>query len=223
MNAHLTTTHADAEWDECDVLNRLRRGDEAAFELLVRRYSGRMLAVARRLVHDEEEARDAVQDALLSAFRSMHRFQGGSQLSTWLHRIVVNSALMRLRSRRRHPECSIEELLPAFGPDGHRALRPEEEAGADVQVEREQLLGLVRQCVHELPDGYREVYLLRDVDELSTEEAASALGITPNAVKIRLHRARQALMTLVRRRLAARTPNSRCPTPKATSLVRSAR
>ena len=222
MNAHLTTTHADAEWDERDVLNRLRCGDEAAFELLVRRYTGRMLAVARRLVHDEEEARDAVQDALLSAFRSMHRFQGGSQLSTWLHRIVVNSALMRLRSRKRHPECSIEELLPVFGPDGHRALRPEEEVGADVQVEREQLVTLVRECVGHLPDGYREVYLLRDIDELSTEETAAALGITPNAVKIRLHRARQALMTLVRQRLA-QTPNSQRPTPKATSLVRSAR
>jgi RNA polymerase sigma-70 factor (ECF subfamily) len=222
MNAHLTTTHADADWDERDVVNRLRGGEEAAFELLVRRYSGRMLAVARRLVRDEEEARDAVQDALLSAFRSMHRFEGGSQLSTWLHRIVVNSALMRLRSRRRHPECSIEELLPVFGPDGHRALRPEEDAGADEQLEREQLLKLVRECVGQLPDGYREVYLLRDVEELSTEDTATALGITSNAVKIRLHRARQALMTLVRRRLSP-TPNSQRPTPKATLPVRCAR
>jgi RNA polymerase sigma-70 factor (ECF subfamily) len=135
----------------------------------------------------------------------MHRFEGGSQLGTWLHRIVVNSALMRLRSRRRHPECSIEELLPAFGPDGHRAFRPEEEIRADEQVERDQLLSLVRECVGPLPDGYREVYVLRDVDELSTEETATALGITPNAVKIRLHRARQALMTLVRKRMNAQT------------------
>lgn len=200
---YLPATDADATWDERAILERLRRRDELAFELLVRRYSGRMLAVARRLVRDEEEARDAVQDALLSAFRSMPRFEGGSQLGTWLHRIVVNSALMRLRSRRRHPESSIEDLLPVFGPDGHRAFRADEQPGADEQVEREQLRVMVRHSVDQLPDGYREVYLLRDVDELSTEETAAALGITPNAVKIRLHRARQALMTLVRQRCGA--------------------
>ena len=195
-------THSES-WDEAAVVDRLRRGDAEAFELLVRRYGGRLLAVARRIVRDEEDARDAVQDALLSAFRSMHRFEGSSQLGTWLHRIVVNCTLMRMRSRKRRPECSIEELLPAFDPDGHRALRPEEEAGADTQLEREQLRVLVRRSVDDLPAGYREVYLLRDVEELSTEEAAEALGVTPNAVKIRLHRARQALMTLVRRRLIA--------------------
>jgi RNA polymerase sigma-70 factor (ECF subfamily) len=200
MNAHETA--AVESWDELTVVARLRSGDEAAFELLVRRYSGRMLAVARRLVRDEEEARDAVQDAFLSAFRSINRFEGGSQLGTWLHRIAVNSALMRLRGRRRRPECSIDDLLPAFAPDGHRALRPEETVGADVQLEREQLRALLRECVAQLPDGYREVYLLRDIEELSTEEAAAMLGVTTNAVKIRLHRARQALMTLVRARLA---------------------
>jgi RNA polymerase sigma-70 factor (ECF subfamily) len=203
MTAQSPVTPADL-WNEADVLARLRAGEEDAFDLLVKRYGGRMLAVARRLVRDEEEARDAVQDAFLSAFRSMHRFEGGSQLGTWLHRIVVNSALMRLRRRKRRPECSIEELLPVFGPDGHRALRPEDETSAHEQLERDQLRLLVRQSVEELPDGYREVYLLRDIEELSTEEAAVALGLTPNAVKIRLHRARQALLTLVRRRLHAR-------------------
>ena len=201
MKTYPTATHADT-WDEAAIVVRLRQGDDAAFELMVRRYTGRMLAVAHRLVRDEEEARDAVQDALLSAFRSMHRFEGGSQLGTWLHRIVVNSALMRLRSRRRRPECSIEDLLPVFGPDGHRVMSPDEGANAHEQLEREQLLMLVRQSVNELPEGYREVYLLRDVEELSTEEAAAVMNITPNAVKIRLHRARQALMTLVRHRIA---------------------
>ena len=201
MTPHLTVTLEEPTWDEPSMIRRLCAGDEEAFELLVRRYSGRMLAVARRLARDEEDARDAVQDALLSAFRSIHRFEGGSQLGTWLHRIVINAALMRMRRRRRHPECSIEELLPVFGPDGHRAFTQDEESAADVQLERNQLVALVRASVDQLPDGYREVYLLRDVDELSTEETATALGITPNAVKIRLHRARQALMTLVRKQV----------------------
>jgi RNA polymerase sigma-70 factor (ECF subfamily) len=201
MNAHFPAPDLDVIWDEQAILDRLRRGDELAFELVVRRYGGRMLSVARRLLRDEEEARDAVQDALLSAFRSVHRFEGGAQIGTWLHRIVVNAALMRMRSRRRRPETPIEELLPVFGPDGHRAFRADERPGADEQLEREQLRSRVRECVERLPEGYREVYLLRDIDELSTEETAAALGITPNAVKIRLHRARQALTMLVRKRM----------------------
>jgi len=202
MNAYENAATVES-WDERTIVARLRSGDEAAFELLVRRYSGRMLAVARRLVRDEEDARDSVQDAFLSAFRSIHRFEGGSQLGTWLHRIAVNSALMRLRGRRRRPECPIDELLPVFGADGHRAFRPEETIGVDVQLERDQLRAVLRECVEQLPEGYREVYLLRDIEELSTEEAAAMLRVTPNAVKIRLHRARQALMTLVRARLVS--------------------
>lgn len=105
--------------DEAALLAALRAGDEHAFELLVRAFGGRLLAVARRLVRDEEDARDVVQTAYLNAFRSLPDFAGGSQLATWLHRIVVNVALMKLRTRRRKPEQSIEALLPAFLDDGH--------------------------------------------------------------------------------------------------------
>src|SRR5262245_22667814 len=88
---------------EAERLSALRAGDPAAFEELVRAEGGRLLMVARRLVGNEEDARDALQDAFLSAFRSIDRFQGGSRISTWLHRIVVNAALIRLRTRRRRP------------------------------------------------------------------------------------------------------------------------
>jgi RNA polymerase sigma-70 factor (ECF subfamily) len=191
--------------DESALVDRLRAGDPAAFEIIVQRHGGRLLAVARRLLRDEEDARDAVQDALVSAFRGIRRFEGSAQLGTWLHRIVVNAALMRLRTRRRRPEVPIDDLLPQFGADGHHVLAPALTRFPDDQAERNELLHLVRGAVEQLPDGYREVYLLRDVDELSTEETAAALGITPNAVKIRLHRARQALVTLVRSQLT--TPN----------------
>lgn len=194
---------ADVCLAELALLDRLRAGDGDAFEVVVQRYGGRMLAVARRLLRDEEDARDAVQDAFVSAFRGLGRFEGGAQLGTWLHRIVVNAALMRLRRRRRRPEMPIEDLLPRFDAEGHQAPRPERALFPDEQTERHELLRLLRATVEQLPDGYREVYLLRDVDELSTEETAAALGITPNAVKIRLHRARQALITLVRSRLGA--------------------
>src|SRR5918911_2509645 len=105
--------------DEQALLIALRAGEEWAFESVVRLFGGRLLAVARRITRNEEDARDAVQSAYLSAFKSLARFEGECQLATWLHRIVVNMALMRLRSRRRKPEESIDALLPSFKEDGH--------------------------------------------------------------------------------------------------------
>ena len=188
-------------WDESGILEGLRQGDNDAFEQVFRRYGARMVATAKRLLGNEEDARDAVQEAMLSAFKAVRRFQGESQIGTWLHRIVVNAALMRLRTRKRKPEASIEDLLPTYQSDGHR-LMVQNDLFPDEALERAQLLTLLRECAAELPEGYRQVYMLRDVEELSSEEVALAMGLTPNAVKIRLHRARQALMTLVRARYA---------------------
>src|ERR1043166_4980998 len=105
--------------DDEVLLAGLRAGDEQAFETLVRIYGGRMLAVARRFFRHDEDAQDVVQSAYLNAFRSVGQFEGQCLIGTWLHRIVVNTALMKLRSRRRKPETSIDELLPTFLEDGH--------------------------------------------------------------------------------------------------------
>jgi RNA polymerase sigma-70 factor (ECF subfamily) len=189
--------------DEAALLARLRRGDEAAFELLIRTFGGRLLAVARRFVRNDDDARDVVQTAYLSAFRALDGFEGGCQLSTWLHRIVVNAALMKLRSRRRKPEESIDHLLPAFQDDGHHVEQFSDCApGADQLIEREEERRMVRACIDRLPDQYRTVLLLRDIEERPTQEVADMLATTPVAVKVRLHRARQALSTLVRREYA---------------------
>jgi RNA polymerase sigma-70 factor (ECF subfamily) len=179
------------------LVERLRRGDGPAFEDLLRRHTGRLLAVARRLLGNEEDARDVVQDAFLSAFRSIDRFDGQAALGTWLHRIAVNAALTKLRSRRRHPERPIEDLLPTFLDDGHQArpLRDWPDPGAALQ--REEARAAVRRHIDELPADYRTVLVLRDLEELDTEETARLLGLTPGAVKTRLHRARQALRTLL--------------------------
>ena len=184
---------------ELDLVSRLKSGEEEAFERLVREQGGRLLAVARRFLRDEEEARDAVQECFLSAYRSIDRFDQGSRLSTWLHRIVINACLMRLRSRRRKPEEPIEELLPRFQADGHQVNHPtpEWEGSADTLLARSETRAIVREAIDRLPDSYRAVLLLRDIEELSTEEAARLLDITANAVKIRLHRARQALRALL--------------------------
>lgn len=184
--------------DDPSLLARLRAGDEAAYAALVRANGPRLLAVARRILGNDEDARDAVQDAFLAAFRHLGRFEGHARLSTWLHRIAVNASLMKLRTRRRKPEQQLEPLLPAFLDDGHHTERfASWQEPADVAVERAEIRNLVRTQIDRLPDNYRIVLLLRDIEGLSTEEAATALGTTPNAVKIRLHRARQALRALL--------------------------
>jgi len=184
--------------DEARLLTALRAGDDLAFERLVRDHRGRMLAVAQRFMRNSEDARDVVQEAFIAAFRSLNSFEGSARLSTWLHRIVINAALMKLRSRRRVPEDSIEDLLPKFLEDGHQ-VHPSREwrRSSEEMMQDEQTRGLVRSCIERLPEAYRTVLILRDLEELDTQEAATLLGITENAVKIRLHRARQALRGLL--------------------------
>jgi len=180
------------------LLAALREGDGRAYERLVTGHGGRMLAVARRMLRNDEEARDAVQEAFLSAFRGLPRFAGQSRLTTWLHRITVNAALMKLRSRRARPEESIEPLLPNFLEDGH-ATRSYVEwpESAEQLLQRAEVRRLVRTAIDRLPPTYRTVLLLRDIEELDTGEVAELLSVSENAVKIRLHRARQALRELL--------------------------
>jgi len=182
--------------DEADLVAALQAGDDDAFEQLVRRYGGRMLAVAQRLVGRGDEARDVVQEAFLSAFRAIDRFEGTALLSTWLHRITVNAALMRLRSRGRRPEESLDELLPHFETDGH-VIRPGGPWQPLATLERAELRTLVRERIEELPESYRTVLLLRDIEELETGEVADLLGVNTGTVKTRLHRARLALRSLL--------------------------
>jgi RNA polymerase sigma-70 factor (ECF subfamily) len=184
--------------DDGRLLEGVRAGDERACEALVRRHGGRMLAVARRFLRTEEDSADAVQDAFLSAFRSLDGFEGNSALGTWLHRIVVNVCLMRLRARSRSRELRIDDLLPTFDESGHHShpVRTWEDQGL-ARLTRDETCAQIRACIDELPEPYREVLLLRDIEELDTEQTARHLGINPGAVKTRLHRARQALRTLL--------------------------
>jgi RNA polymerase sigma-70 factor (ECF subfamily) len=154
--------------------------------------------VARRFLVNEHDAQDALQDALLSAFRAISTFEGESRLATWLHRITVNACLMKLRSQKRSGERPIEELLPTYVSDGHRVDAPGRwSVTIDTAIQSHETCEMVRSCIDRLPESYRTVLLLRDIDERSTEETASLLGIETGAVKTRLHRARQALRTLL--------------------------
>lgn len=186
----------DAGSSERALVARLQAGDASAFEQLVRQQTPVLLRVARRFMKSEDDARDAVQDAFVAAFKSIRNFGANAQLSTWLHRIVINACLMRLRTQRRRREEDLEDYLPRFRDDGHQVTPSQQwNETAETILERTELVGIVRAEIDQLPDTYREVLLLRDIEELSTEETAAMLGITGNAVKIRLHRARQALRT----------------------------
>lgn len=185
--------------NESELLARLRAGDNEAYEELVRENIARMLAVARRITRNEDDAQEAVQDAFLSAFRKISEFDGRSALSTWMHRIVVNACLMKLRSKRRRPERSIEDMLPAFREDGHFARSPRDNV-ADVRergLEELEARELVERALDRLPEAHRTVIILRDIEELDTAEAAEMLGVTVDALKQRLHRARLALSRVI--------------------------
>jgi RNA polymerase sigma-70 factor (ECF subfamily) len=189
-----------AQADEAAYAAELRAGVAAAFERLVRENGGRMLAVARRMLRSEADAQDAVQEAFLSAFKALPRFAGDSKPSTWLHRILVNVCLMRIRRATRRPERSIESLLPTFKDDGHFTSRPTAWSGRDAAGEEES--AMIREAIAELPESYREVVVLRDIVGVDTAEAARHLGTSENNVKTRLHRARLALKAIVEERMS---------------------
>ena len=185
--------------DTTALLHRLQAGDAAAFEQLVRENGGRMLATARRFFQNEHDAADAVQDAFISAFKAIKTFKGESQLGTWLHRIVVNCCLMRRRSNDRRTTVAIESLLPQFDASGHHIHpvnsihnSPYEALASDETRQQ------VRQCIERLPAPYREVIVMRDIEDFDTETTAQMLAVSTAVVKTRLHRARQALCTLLK-------------------------
>jgi RNA polymerase sigma-70 factor, ECF subfamily len=179
------------------LTDRIRAGDGRALDALVRQYDQQMHAVARRLLRHGEDSADAVQDALLAAYRSIASFKGDSRLWTWLYRVLVNACLTIRRSQRRRL-VSLHDVPRHIRDDG-RALS----AGlgctesAYSQVERREMRARVRGCIDRLPKHYREVLLLRDIEELDTEQTAQRLGTSRSTVKTRLHRARQALRLLL--------------------------
>lgn len=199
------------------LVAQLRAGDPAAYETLLRDYGPRLLSTARRLMGgSDHDAADVLQDALLSCFRHVENFAGNSSIYTWLHRIVVTSALMKLRTRRRRNEAAIEPLLPTFTEDGHRVGARTESAwaeSADELAHRREMCDIVRACIDKLPENYRIVLTLRDIEELDTAEAASVLGLNEGVVKTRLHRARQALRTLLVPYVEGRQSLAEPPTP----------
>lgn len=187
--------HKDAQ-----LIRKGLEGDAQALETLFTEHKRPLYQTALRVLGNPEDAEDAVQDGLLSAYRNLPRFEGRSQFSTWLTRIVINAALMRRRSRSARPAISLDEPtreheLPAVERFADHGLTPEQE------YQRHELHEMIRQNLGELSPLLRTAFVLREVHGFSTGEAAEKLGVTENTLKARLWRARQQMADRLKRRM----------------------
>jgi RNA polymerase sigma-70 factor (ECF subfamily) len=184
--------------DDSDLLVRLAHGDPEAIELLMTLYADRVYRLAYGVTRNEADAQEIVQDVFLTVFRKHASFEGRAALGSWIYRITMNAALNKRRGKRLELETSLDAELPTYRSDGHRqgeraylvadwSRSPEAEALSD---ETRTVLG---RAIEALPDHYRAVLILRDVEGLSNEEVAAAVGDTIGSVKSRLHRARMVL------------------------------
>ena len=171
---------------------RAAAGDDSAFETIVRRYQARIYRLACRLTSDTD-APDVLQETFLQVYRHLPSFRGESQFGTWLYRIASNAALMHRRARMRRATASLETFLPRFDNHGLHAATPAElqvAARADELLDRQLLAQKAREAIARLPDLYREAFVLRDLEEMSTADVARMLGVEPATVRQRVHRAR---------------------------------
>jgi RNA polymerase sigma-70 factor (ECF subfamily) len=192
--------------EEQTLVDRLRSGDTAALEPLMEQYAARVFRLAYGVTRNEADAEEVVQDVFMTVVRKIHAFEGRSALGSWIYRVAVNAALIKRRGKRSTVEVSLEEHLPTFLPDGHRAGDHAFVVADWSQTPEQELLSretgaILRRAIEELPDHYRAVLVMRDVEGLSNEEAAEALGESVSSVKSRLHRARMVLRERVTRSL----------------------
>jgi RNA polymerase sigma-70 factor (ECF subfamily) len=193
---------------EAELIARLRRRDTDALEILMRRHAGRVYRVAVGITRSDADAEEVVQDVFLSLFEKIAAFEERSALGTWLYRVTTNTALLRRRGKRLEVEVSLEDQLPTFKDDGHRAgerslLLADWSDSAEDGLLSGETHAMVRRAVDLLPPHYRAVVVLRDIEELSNEEVAEILGEPVSSIKSRLHRARMALRERLTHLMAA--------------------
>ena len=190
--ASIQSTATEEVHPDVALVARVREGDMQAFEQLVRQYDRQVFRIAQHITQNREDAEDIVQDSFLKAYEKIDQFQGNSKFSTWLIRIAVNESLMRLRKRKTARTVSMDE-------DVHTEEGSIPRDFADWSPNPEQIYGqselaeILRKTIQGLPEGFRSVFVLRDVESLSTEETAEMLGLSVPAVKSRLLRARLQL------------------------------
>src|SRR6266852_106387 len=181
------------EINEAGLIARILAGEKELFHELIRPFERMVYLTLFAIVKNEAEAEDGAQDTVISAFRHLASFRGEAKFSTWLTTIAINEGRKRLRKAKGAAEESIEEEMEAHEGDYSPAPLTDWREIPLEALERKELREALRVAVAELPDIYRQVFTLRDLEELNVEETAQALGINPGAVKVRLHRARMML------------------------------
>lgn len=177
-------------WTDFEIVQRVRAGENALYEIIMRRYNQRLYRAARAILRDDAEAEDVMQDAYVRAYQHLGQFTGPAPFSTWLTRIAINEALSRLRSRKRNQQFGdLEGDEEGSMNIAETSLDPEQRASIA------ELGHFLEEAVLELPEQYRTVIMLRDIEELSTSETASVLDISEENVKVRLHRGRAMART----------------------------
>lgn len=205
-----------SEHSDEDIVRLVLSGQTALFELLMRRYNERLYRAARAITRDEREAEDVMQQAYVNAYANLRQFKGTAMFSTWLTRIAVNEALARVRRRGRYEpfeenESDVEDVVSV-----HSAPGPEQQAFAG------ELRDLLEWAIDALPGGAREVFMLRDVEGLTTADTAAALGVSEDVVKTRLSRARMSLRRSLLERAGARASDAfRFERPRCDRIVAS--
>jgi len=192
-------TATPAAVDDADLVARVLGGDKGAYEVLIRRHNQRLFRAARAIVRDDDEAEDVVQHVWVAAYQKLAGFRGDAALTTWLTRIVVNEALGRRRRRQRGEHLA---LIDGEAQTAALGRSPEEEA-ADGELGR-----LLEAHIDRLADIYREVLVLRDVEEMTTAETASCLGVSEETVRVRLHRARREMQTSLSEAVGVSLPHA---------------
>jgi len=175
------------------LVERIGTGDHAAFESLMRKYNGKLFRIARAILKDDRDAEDTLQDAYLEAYRHLDEFRGGSELGTWLTRIVINQALMRLRKEKRRSSIVPfrSATTDAEGPEAQVPDdRLESPSAAAIRAETRRIL---ERRIDELPSSFRTVFVMREVEDMGLDEIAQCLAISPATVRTRLFRARALL------------------------------
>ncbi|MCB0352186.1 MAG: sigma-70 family RNA polymerase sigma factor [Bdellovibrionales bacterium] len=180
------------------LIKKIQKGDDLAFMELVEKYETKVFHLAMRFTRNHEDAEEVLQDVFSTIHRKLHLFEGKSAFSSWLYRIVVNAAFMKLRKRRQQPAVSLEDLAPALRQqclDGESITNNQTD---DYTLNRE-MREILRDAINRLPDQYRDVFVLRDVNGLSNQEVSEILTLSIPAVKSRLHRSRLMLRKKLQR------------------------
>jgi len=190
--------------DDGALVERARQRDAAAVRLIMQRHNRRLFRVARGVLNDEAEAEDVVQETYVRAFTHLDGFRGEAQLSTWLTRIALNEALGRLRRRRLTVGLKAIDAISDQG-EARVIYLPSARQGSDPEAAaaRAEVRRLLERAVDQLPEHFRMVFMLRDIEEMSVEETAAHLGLRPETVKTRLHRARRLLRQSLDRTLSS--------------------